>query len=58
MKPRIAATDCGTYFHHESLRGARYAHFFDRLIYMPQFGPADCRAWTRSSSPAAPTPIS
>lgn len=41
MRPRIAATDCGTYFHHESLRGERYAHFFDRLIYMPEFGPAD-----------------
>ncbi len=41
MTPRIAATDGGTYFHHESLRGARYARFFDRLIYMPDFGAAD-----------------
>jgi len=41
MRPRIAATDCGTYFHHESLRGERYAHFFERLIYMPEFRPED-----------------
>jgi len=39
MTPRIAATDCGTYFHHESLRGERYAPFFERLIYMPDFSP-------------------
>lgn len=41
MKPRIAATDCGTYFHHESLRGDRFAHYFERLIYMPPFQPED-----------------
>lgn len=33
---RIAALDGGTYYHDESLRGPRYARFFDRLIYLPE----------------------
>ncbi len=33
---RLAALDGGTYYHDEALRGARYAHFFDRLIYLPE----------------------
>lgn len=41
MMPRIAATDGGTAFHHESLRGVRYARYFDRLIYVPDFRAAD-----------------
>src|SRR3546814_13416908 len=31
----IAALDGGTYYHDESLRGARFSRFFDRTIYLP-----------------------
>ena len=34
--PVIAALDGGTFYHQESLRGQRYRHRFDRLIYAPR----------------------
>ncbi len=35
MTTRIAAVDDGTYYHHESLSGDRFAPFFDAIVYAP-----------------------
>ena len=32
----VAAVDGGTFYHQEALRGPRYRHLFDRLIYAPR----------------------
>lgn len=33
---RIAATDGGTFYHHEALRGHRYGSKFSELLYLPE----------------------
>lgn len=35
----LAVLDAGTYYHHETIYGARYHGLFDRAIYMPNLGP-------------------
>lgn len=34
---RLTALDDGTYYHDETLRGARFGRYFDRVIYLPDF---------------------
>ena len=37
----LAVLDGGTYYHHETIHGARYRGLFDRAIYIPDLTPAD-----------------
>ncbi len=37
----LAVLDGGTYYHHETIHGARYRGLFDRSIYIPELAPAD-----------------
>ena len=37
----LAVLDGGTYYHHETIHGARYRGLFDRAIYIPELTPAD-----------------
>ncbi len=41
MSRILAAVDAGTYYHHESLYGARFAGAFDAVIYAPHLPNAD-----------------
>lgn len=41
MRRTIAAVDAGTYYHHESLFGARFADAFDRIVYVRDLPEAD-----------------
>ena len=41
MRSVIAALDAGTAYHHEALRGSRFAHFIDRTIWLPELPEAD-----------------
>ncbi len=38
---RIAATDGGTFYHCEALRGLRYREYFSGLLYLPELEKAD-----------------
>ncbi len=37
----LAILDGGTHYHHEAIRGERYRHHFDRIIYAPDLTAAD-----------------
>jgi hypothetical protein len=35
----LAVLDGGTYYHHDTIRGERYRHLFDRIIYVRELTP-------------------